>query len=193
MEEQKKKLTDEERQAIQEKYERRIHDLGRHYFGPEWFPEPGQEASIPDPSAHAQALRRRILDASIQLLEAAPPPDRGEPPHRKPGDLERTAERLRNHEVDLPEGYDREEEAAAFEQYAEFARTKIDFGHTMDSVAIDALLGLVPILETFKKFGIDLTHIFKEWALEDPDGPAPAHYEEFNRALKKGAGRPRRR
>lgn len=113
-------------------------------------------------------------------------------PHRKPGDLNRTAERLRAGEVDLPDGFDREEEAALFDRHADFAREEIAFGHEMDAVAIESLTGLLPVLLALKDFGRELLHVLKEWAQEDPDGPGAGYYRDFNRAVRQGAGRARR-
>lgn len=183
---QKKILTEAERDAITAKYQRRILELGTAVFGP-----PDEVIEEREPNAKAQELQRRIMDASIQFLEAAPADYVGTAPHRKPGDLNRTAERLRGEEVDLPDGFDREEEAALLEEHAEFARAEIDFGHEMDAVALEALTGLLPILETVRKFVIDILHVVKEWAQEDPEGPGAEYYRELNRAWRQGAGRSR--
>ena len=186
MHQMKKQLTDAERAAITAKYERRVTELAEAYFGPM------DEIGLRPPDAKSVEFDRRIIDATIQLLETVPPDYAGTTPHRKPGDLKRTAERLRKEEVDLPDpALDREEEAARFDQHAEFERSKIDFGHEMDAVGIEALEGLLPILLKLKEFAIDLTHLMKEWAQEDPDGPGAVYYRDFNRALKKGAGRQR--
>jgi hypothetical protein len=100
---------------------------------------------------------------------------------------------LRGEEVDLPEGFDREEEAARFDRYADFARAEIAFGHQMDAVALEALTGLLPILEAVKKFALDVFHEVKRWAEEDPDGPGAQYFHELNRARREGAGRSRGR
>ena len=205
---QKKKLTDAEREAIAAKYQRRIIELGTPIFGP---PEEEGECGpnvvpFPDPDAEARAIaaersraksqefERRIIDATIQLLEAAPPIDEEAPPHRKPGDLNRTAERLRAGEVDLPDpDLDREEVAASLDRHAEFARAKLSFGEEMDAVAYEAITGLLPVVLALKDFAIGVLHIAKQWAEEDPDGPAADYYRDLNRAWRQGAGRSRRR
>jgi hypothetical protein len=192
----KRKLTDAEREAIAAKYQRRILELGTAVFGPPEVAE-GEPASnvlpFPDPNAEkAQELERRIIDATIQLLEAAPPEDEVTPPNRKPGDLHRTAERLRAEEVDLPDpDLDREKAAASFDQHAAFEKQKIAFGREMDAVTLEALEGLVPILEAVKKLALDLFHEVKRWAEEDPEGPAAEYYRELYRAWRQGAGRSR--
>lgn len=187
MEPMKKQLTDAERDAITAKYERRVIELGESIFGPM------EEVGHRPPNEKSVEFERRIIDATIQLLEAAPPDYAGTAPHRKPGDLNRTAERLRAGEVDLPDPtLDREETAALFDRHAQFARSEIAFGQEMDAVANEAAAGLLPILMTLKEFVIDLTHLMKEWAQEDPDGPGAGYYRDFNRALKKGEGRTRR-
>src|SRR5947209_7485234 len=138
---QQKKLTQAERDAITEKYQRRIIELGTPIFGPP------DALTISEPNAKSQEFQRRIVDATIQLMEAAPPPDEETPPHRRPGDLNRTAARLRAGEVDLPDPtLDREQEAASFDRHADFARAEIAFGHEMDAVAAEALTGLLPVL-----------------------------------------------
>ena len=203
---QKKILTQAERDAITAKYQRRIIELGIPIFGPPDEGElPPNVLPFPDPNAEeraiaaeagrakAQELERRIIDATIQLLEATPPDEEARPAHRKPGDLNRTAERLRGHEVDLPEGFDREEEAAKFDRYADFARVEIAYGEQVDAVALEALNGLLPILEAVKKFALDVFHEVKRWAEEDPDGPGAELFRELNRAWRKGAGRSRSR
>ncbi|HEX3584335.1 MAG TPA: hypothetical protein VH087_21420 [Thermoanaerobaculia bacterium] len=184
---QKKQLTPEQREAIAAKYQRRIIELGTPIFGP---PE---EAGLHPPNAKSQELQRRIIDASIQLLEAVPPDYEGTAPHRKPGDLNRTAERLLAEEVDLPAGFDRKEEAALFDQHAELERQKIAFGQQMDGVTLEAIEGLIPILEIVKNFASDVFHEMKRWAEEDPEGPGAALYDEMNRAWRQGAGRSRKR
>ena len=45
-----------------------------------------------------------------------------------------------------------EEEAALLDQHAEFERAKIDFGHDIDAVALEALNGLLPILENLNYY-----------------------------------------
>lgn len=205
---QMKKLTEAEREAITAKYQRRIIELGIPIFG---MPDEAELAELnvvgpfDDPNAEERAIRaergraksaefqRRIVNATIEMLEALPPEYDGPPKHRKPGDLNRTAERLRNNEVDLADGFDREEEAALLDQHAEFERAKIEFGHNMDAVALEALNGLLPILEAVKKFATDVFHLIKEWAREDPEGPAAGYYAELNRAWRQGAGRSRGR
>ena len=203
---QKRILTQMERDAITAKYQRRIIELGIPIFGP---PEEGEfgpnVVPFPDPHAEeraiaaekgrakAQEFQDRIVDATIQLLETAPPPDELRPAHRKPGDLERTAARLRSGEVDLPEGFDREQEAATFDRQAAFARQQIAFGQEMDAVALEALTGLLPILEAVKEFALNVFHEVKRWAEEDPDGPGAEMYRELNKAWRKGAGRSRGR
>lgn len=184
---QKKPLTPEEREAIAAKYQRRILELGTAVFGP--LEEVGQRPK----DAKSLEFERRIIDASIQLLEAVPPDYDGTAPHRKPGDLDRTAERLRTNEVDLPEGFDREKEAARFGQHANLERQKIASGHEFDAVALEALEGLIPILEVVKNFALDVFHEMKRWAEEDPDGPGAGYYEEMKRAWRQGAGRSRQR
>src|SRR5437763_1408959 len=124
----KKKLTEEERAAIAAKYKRRIIELGTPLFGSaeRWFVLGPDVEAIPDPYAEARAVAaeqsrakseeflQRITDATIHLMEAAPPVDEEPPQHRKPGDLSRTAERLRAGKVDLPDpALDREEVAAS--------------------------------------------------------------------------------
>jgi len=189
---QKKVLTQAERDAITAKYQRRIIELGIPIFGPPGEDDPGTNV-LPPPAPHAQELQQRIVDATIQLLETTPPPDEARPAHRKPGDLERTAARLRAGEVDLPEGFDREQEAASFEGQAKFARAQIAFGQEMDAVALEALTGLLPILEAVKDFAMNVFHEVKRWAEEDPDGPGAEVYRELNKAWRKGAGRSRGR
>jgi hypothetical protein len=84
----KKILTQEERDAITAKYQRRIIELGIPIFGPPAegelgpdvlpFPDPHAEeraAAAAQGRAKAQELQDRIVEATIQLLEAAPPPD----------------------------------------------------------------------------------------------------------------------
>lgn len=189
---QKKQLTAEEREAITAKYQRRILELGTPIFGPPEESEATNVVSFPNPKP--QELQRRIIDATIELLEAAPPEDEETPHHRKPGDLHRTAERLREGDVDLPDPtLDREAVADSFDQHAEFERQKIAFGHEMDAVAVEALEGLLPILETLKNFAIDVLHEMKRWAEEDPDGPGAEYYRAMDRAWRQGAGRSRRR
>jgi len=203
---QKKSLTQAERDAIAAKYQRRIIELGIPIFGPLDAAElPPGILPLPDPNAEERAaaakagrakaleLQQRIIDATIQLLEAAPPPDVLRPAHRKPGDLDRTAARLRAGEVDLPEGFDREEEAATFEGQAKFARAEIAFGRQMDAVALEALTGLLPILEAVKDFATNVFHEVKRWVEEDPDGAGAEMYRELNKAWRKGAGRSRGR
>lgn len=204
---QKKVLTQAERDAITAKYQRRIIELGIPIFGP---PDPAWAASVniapfPDPNAEERAaaaeagrakaaeLQRRIIDATIQLLETMPPPDELRPAHRKPGDLDRTAARVRAGEVDVPEGFDREEVAASFDAHADFARAQIAFGQEMDAVTVEALAGLLPMLEAVKNFALDVFHEVKRWEEEDPDGPAADLYHDMNRAWRKGAGRSRGR
>jgi hypothetical protein len=203
---QKKVLTQQERDAITAKYQRRIIELGIPVFGP---PDEGDlgpnVVPFPDPNAEeraiaaeagrakAQEFQDRIVDATIQLLETAPPPDELRPAHRKPGDLERTAARLRAHEIDLPEGFDPEQEAATFEGQAKFSRAQIAFGQEMDAVALEALTGLLPILEAVRDFALNVFHEVKRWAEEDPDGPGADLYRELNKARRKGAGRSRGR
>jgi hypothetical protein len=207
---QKKNLTTAEREAITAKYQRRIIELGIGLFGP---PDEGEETfganvvPFPDPNAeaHAAAAERsqakahefqcRIIDATIQLLETeAPPLDEEAPPHRKPGDLIRTADRLRTHDVDLPDPtLDREEVAASLDTHAKFEKAKVAFGAKMDAVALEAITGLLPILEAVKIFVLDVFHVIKEWAQEDPDGPGAELYRDMNRAWRKGAGRSRGR
>ncbi|HEV8432884.1 MAG TPA: hypothetical protein VGR95_05680 [Thermoanaerobaculia bacterium] len=203
---QKKVLTQQERDAITAKYQRRIIELGIPVFGP---PDEGDlgpnVVPFPDPNAEerataaeagrakAQEFQDRIVDATIQLLETAPPPDELRPAHRKPGDLDRTAARLRAHEVDLPEGFDPEQEAATFEGQAKFSRAQIAFGQEMDAVALEALTGLLPILEAVRDFALNVFHEVKRWAEEDPDGPGADLYRELNKARRKGAGRSRGR
>ena len=190
---QKKKLTDAEREAITAKYERRIIELGTPIFGP---PDEGAEAraiATEQSRAKSQEFERRIIDATIQLLEAAPPLDEEPPPHRRPGELNRTAERLRAGEVDLPDpDLDREEVAASLDRHAEFERKKVAFGGEMDSVANEAIAGLLPVVLALKAFATELLHIVKEWAQEDPEGPAAGYYRDMNRAWRQGAGRSRR-
>ena len=169
---QKKKLTDAEREAIAAKYQRRILELGTAVFGP-----PDEVGTNPK-DAKAQELERRIIDASIQLFEAAPPDVQETAPHRKPGDLNRTAERQRTGDDYLPDGFD---------------RAKITFGHEMDAVTLEALAGLLPILEVVKNLALDIFHEVKRWAEEDPEGPAAGYYREMNRAWRQGAGRSRTR
>jgi hypothetical protein len=183
-----KKLTEAEREAIAAKYQRRIIELGTPIFGP---PEEDGAILVSSPDPKAQELQLRIIDATIQLLEAAPPQDEETPHHRKPGDLHRTADRLREGEVDLPDGFDREEAAAAFDRHAQFEEEKIAFGHEMDAVALEALAGLLPILERVNTFVFDVFHEMKRWAEEDPDGPGVGYYQEMARAWRKGAGRSR--
>jgi hypothetical protein len=184
---QKKILTTAQREAITAKYQRRIIELGIPLFGP-----PDDE-ELPAPNAKSQELQQRILDATIQLLETeAPPADEEAPRHRKPGDLVRTAERLRAEEVDLPDpSLDREEIAASLEKHAHFERAQVAFGNEMDAVTIEALEGLFPILVALREFVVDVFHVVKEWAEEDPDGPAGEYYQEMKRAWRKGAGRSR--
>ena len=203
---QKKILTQAERDAITAKYQRRIIELGIPIFGPPDegelgpnvlpFPDPHADertAAAEEGRAKAQELQDRIVDATIQLLEAAPPPDELRPAHRKPGDLDRTAARLRAGEVDLPEGFDREEVAASFDAHANFARKEIAYGQEMEAVALEALTGLLPVLEALKNFALDVFHEVKRWAEEDPDGPGADLYRDLNRAWRKGAGRSRGR
>jgi len=203
---QKKVLTQQERDAITAKYQRRIIELGIPVFGPPDegdlgpnvvpFPDPNAEEraiAVEAGRAKAQEFQDRIVDATIQLLETAPPPDELRPAHRKPGDLERTAARLRAHEVDLPEGFDPEQEAATFEGQAKFSRAQIAFGQEMDAVALEALTGLLPILEAVRDFALNVFHEVKRWAEEDPDGPGADLYRELNKARRKGAGRSRGR
>jgi len=200
----KKILTQAERDAITAKYQRRIIELGIPIFGPPAEGELGSDVlPVPDPHAEeraaaaaqgrakAQELQDRIVDATIQLLEAAPPPDELRPAHRKPGDLDRTAARLRADEVDVPEGFDREEVAASFDAHAGFARAEIAYGHAMDAVALEALTGLLTIVEAVRDFVIEVFHEVKRWAEEDPDGPGADLYRELNKAWRKGAGRTR--
>ena len=206
---QKKQLTPEEREAIALKYKRRILELGIPIFGmpPESeleeyganvvpFSDPNAEtraAAAERSRAKSQEFLRRIIDATIELSEAAPPPDQGRPHHRKPGDLHRTAERLLAGEVDLPEGFDRVEEAASFDQHAEFEKQKIAFGREMDAVANEAAAGLLPVLMTLLAFAQDVLHVLKAWAQEDPDGPGAGYYRDFNRAWRQSTGRSRGR
>ena len=194
---QKKKLTQAERDAITEKYRLRIIELGTPIFGPPDGPEELDPNVLPFPnpnSAKAQELVRRIIDATIELLEAVPPLDEETPHHRKPGDLNRTAERLREGEVDLPDPHlDREEVAVSFDRHADFARAKIAFGNAMDAVTLEALAGLLPILERVRDFAFDVLHEVKRWAEEDPEGPGAQYYREMNHARKQGAGRSRGR
>ncbi len=192
---QKKILTQAERDAIAAKYQRRILDLGTAVFGPLEESEASEASNVvPFPDPKAQEFQLRIIDATIQLLEAAPPEDEETPHHRKPGDLHRTAERLREGEVDLPDPtLDREAIADSFDQHAQFEKQKIAFGHEMDAVALEALEGLLPILETVKNFALDVFHEVKRWAEEDPDGPAAEYYQQMNRARREGAGRSRSR
>jgi hypothetical protein len=206
---QKRQLTQTEREAITAKYQRRIIELGTPIFGP---PDEQDEESganvmpFPDPNAEglamaaergrakAEEFQRRILDATIQMLETAPPLDEEPPPHRKPGDLVRTANRLMAGEVDLPDpDLDRGEVAASLEAHAEFERAKLAFGEEMDAVTLEALSGLLPILEVVKSFALDVFHEVKRWAEEDPDGPAAEYCRELNRAWRQGAGRSRGR
>jgi hypothetical protein len=190
--EQKRKLTDAEREAIAAKYQRRIIELGTPIFGPLMEDGEGAPNIVPFADPKSQELERRIIDATIRLLETAPPADEETPPHRKPGDLNRTAERLRAGEVDLPDpDLDREEVAASFDRHADFARAKIAFGQEMDAVTEEALAGLLPILLALKDFAADLLNVVKQWAREDPDGPAVEYYREMNRAWRQGAGRSR--
>ena len=202
----KKILTQAERDAITAKYQRRLIELGIPLFG---LPEEGELApelgAFSDPDADARAIgrergrakaeefQRRILDATIQLLETPrPPADEETPPHRKPGELNRTAERIRLSEVDLPDpALDREQVAASFDAHAELERAKIAFGQQMDAVTLEAIAGLLPILEAVKSFALDVFHEVKRWAEEDPDGPGAEMYEQLNRAWRKGAGRSR--
>jgi len=187
---QKMKLTEAEREAIAAKYQRRIIELGTPIFGP---PD-GDLNIVPFADPKSQEFQRRIMDATLGLLEAAPPLDEETPPHRKPGDLNRTAERLRAGEVDLPDpSLDREEVAASFDKHAEFARKKVAFGAEMDAVANEALAGLLPVLLALKDFATELLQIVKEWAREDPDGPAAGYFRDMNRAWRQGAGRAGRR
>ncbi|HEX7138189.1 MAG TPA: hypothetical protein VF219_10095 [Vicinamibacterales bacterium] len=203
---QKKVLTQAERDAITAKYQRRILELGIPIFGPPDEGELGPNVlPFPDPHAEeravaaeegrekAEELQRRIIDAAIQFLETAPPPDELRPAHRKPGDLDRTAARLSAGEVDLPEGFDREKEAASFAGQADFARAGIAFGHEMEAVTLEALTGLLPILEAVRAFALNVFHEVKRWAEEDPDGPGADLYRELNRAWRQGAGRSRGR
>jgi hypothetical protein len=129
------------------------------------------------------------------LLETEPPPAGEETPaHRKPGDLNRTAERLRNDEVDLPDpSLDREQVAASFDAHATFERATIDFGKKMDAVALEALNGLLPMLEAIRAFALNVFHEVKRWAEEDPEGPGAELFDQMNRAWRKGAGRSRGR
>ena len=204
---QQKKLTDAEREAIAAKYQRRIIELGTPIFGP---PDEDEVLGLdvlpfPDPNAEARAMavergraktlefERRIIDATIQLFEAAPPRDEEAPPHRKPGHLNRTAERIRAGEVDLPDpDLDREEVAASFDRHAEFEREQLAFGKEMDAVTNEALDGLIPVLLALKDFMAGVLNIVKQWAQEDPDGPAAGYYRELNRAWRQGVGRSRR-
>lgn len=80
-----------------------------------------------------------------------------------------------------------------FDQHAKFERQKIASGHEFDAVALEALEGLLPILETVKNFAFDVLHEMKRWAEEDPDGPGVGYYQQMNRAWREGAGRSRRR
>ena len=79
------------------------------------------------------------------------------------------------------------------DRHADFARAKITFGHKMDEVGLEALEGLLPILEAVRRFAIGVLHEAKQWAHEDPEGPGAVFYEELNRAWRQGAGRSRRR
>ena len=190
---QKKQLTLQEREAIAAKYQRRIIELGTPIFGP---PEDGAFSSnvVPFPNPKADELLSRILEASKQLLEAAPPLDEEPPAHRKPGDLVRTAERLRAGEVDLPDPtLDREEVADSLESHAEFERAKLAFGEEMDAITLEALAGLEPILHAVVNFALDVFHEVKRWAEEDPEGPGADLYRDLNRARRQGAGRSRGR
>jgi hypothetical protein len=191
---QKKRLTDAEREAITAKYQRRIIELGTPLFGP---PDEGPEArtiATEQSRAKSQEFEQRIIDAAIQLLEAAPPLDEEPPPHRRPGELNRTAERLRAGEVDLPDpDLDREEVAASLDRHAEFERKKVAFGGEMDAVTNEALDGLLPVILALKDYATELLHIVKEWAQEDPEGPAAGYFRDLNRAWRQGAGRSRGR
>lgn len=203
---QQKKLTDAEREAITAKYQRLIIELGTPIFGPPDEGELGPDVlPFPDPNAEARAMavergrakaeefERRIIDATIRLFEAAPPPDEEAPPHRKPGHLNRTAERLRAGEVDLPDpDLDREEVAASLDRYAAFEREELAFGQEMNAVTNEALDGLIPILLALKDFAVGALMIVKQWAQEDPEGPAAGYYREMNRAWRQGFGRSRR-
>lgn len=203
--EQQKKLTDAEREAIAAKYQRRIIELGTPIFGPPEEAELGPNVlPFPDPDAEARAIaaersrakakefQLRIIDATIELLEAAPPLDEEPPPHRRPSELNRTAERLRAGEVDLPDpDLDRFEVADSLDRHAEFERTKVAFGSEMDAVAYEALTGLLPVLLALKDFAAEVMKVVKEWAREDPDGPAAGYYRDLNRAWRQGAGRSR--
>jgi len=42
-------------------------------------------------------------------------------------------------------------------------------------------------------FFTKLLKLVKEWAQEDPDGPATGYYRDMNRAWRKGTGRSRGR
>jgi hypothetical protein len=204
----RKILTQAERDAITAKYHRRIIERGIALFG--MPPEDELDPSLgpfTDPYAEERAIakeqgrakseesRRRIYEATLELLAATPPPaDEETPAHRKPGDLNRTAERIRSGEVDLPDpALDREQVAASFDAHAEFERSKIAFGQKMDAVAHEAITGLLPIMEGLKDFAFDVFHEFKRWAAEDPDGPGAEMYEKLNRALRQGTGRSRAR
>ena len=206
--EQQKTLTEAEREAIALKHKRRILELGIPIFGmpPEDELEEfgGSVAFLPDPNAEARAggaerglakseeFRQRILDASTRLLQAAPRPDEGRPHHRKPGDLHRTARRLRGREVDLPDpALDREAEAAAFDRYANFEKAKIALGKEMNAVRNEVAAGLFPLLMTLLRFARDVLHVLKEWAKEDPEGPATAYFRDFNRTWRQSSARSR--
>jgi hypothetical protein len=63
----------------------------------------------------------------------------------------------------------------------------------MEAVALEALTGLLPILEAVKDFALNVFHEVKRWAEEDPDGDGAALYRDLNRAWRKGAGRSRGR
>ena len=209
MEQQKKKLTEAEREAIALKYKRRIIELGIPIFGvppAEELEEFGNVVQFHDPHAaeRAEAVARskekskefeqRILDSTIQLLAAAPRPDEGRPNHRKPGDLRRTAERLRTCEVDLPDpSLDREAEADAFDRYANFELAQIALGKQIGAVRNEVGAKLLPVLMTLMAFAQDVLHVLKEWAREDPEGPAAGYFRDFNRAWRQGTAKPRGR
>jgi hypothetical protein len=63
----------------------------------------------------------------------------------------------------------------------------------MEAVGLEALAGLLPIVEALRDFVIEVFHEVKRWAEEDPDGPGAELYRELNKAWRKGAGRTRGR